>query len=147
MSADNIPNALESDGYYSPLANPICYIYNAGNYPITLKASYAGCSQQVVCDAIYLPKSNVKKGIVGDVVFGEDEEVENRISSVNVYPNPCGDWLNVQAERMVRIELYDLAGSLLYENEGEEFRLDMRPLASGLYILVVDGEVFKIVKN
>jgi len=68
-------------------------------------------------------------------------EVVNEIP-VNIQPNPATDWLLVNAAQNIRqIEVYDLVGRQVfqqnYDNFNTEIRLDLNGYESGMYIVNV----------
>jgi len=77
-------------------------------------------------------------------------------SSIQVYPNPCKEFLTVQMKKVnrnVSIELYDPSGRLLERKDDlapETFQLNMNPYAEGKYVLrVITDQIttFGIVKS
>jgi hypothetical protein len=79
---------------------------------------------------------------------------ELKSNNVEIYPNPCFDFLNFTSEKNVRsVEVLTLSGDIIYVKQNMEgaSKLDMRDLPKGLYILRFssDEAIFqqKIVKN
>lgn len=76
---------------------------------------------------------------------------ENNIS-YNIYPNPVKDIVNIEAENIELVEIYDVFGRKLYsEKESGDIRIDMSDFADGIYLVKIFSEgnssVTKIVKN
>lgn len=147
MSADNFLKAKEDDGYYSSLQNPVCYFYRSGHYPITLTVATDDCEAQAIYQSIYLPEYNVKRGTLSDVVVEGEEAFEQEEMAVVVTPNPCKDYLLVTSPRQSIVQLLNMTGVQLYQTEGNQLEIDMRAFSSGVYLLNVDGEIFKVLKK
>ena len=68
-----------------------------------------------------------------------------------LYPNPVDDWLTIPCTgNYSRVEIYDLKGSCLFSGllSGEDdCRLDVSFLHSGVYVVSVEGETHRIIKN
>ena len=61
-------------------------------------------------------------------------------STVNVYPNPTTHEVNIEAEQMKHVELYDNEGRILADYDaygGDKLRINVSQLASGIYYLRV----------
>ena len=72
--------------------------------------------------------------------------------SSNIYPNPVEDILNVEAENIDLVELYDIYGRKLYsEEKSDNVRIDMNNFSSGVYFVKIYSEgkssVEKIMKK
>ena len=72
---------------------------------------------------------------------------ENNI--LTIYPNPADNWLTIPfSEKFARVEIYDLKGGRLFSARlSEDGRLDVSFLNTGVYMLHVSGETYKIIKN
>ena len=75
----------------------------------------------------------------------------NEIDSdtLNYFPNPFQDYIQINSDRPINIELYDLSGRKLreFKNYNQEI-LDLGFLNKGTYIIKVDGYlVRKLIKN
>jgi len=76
-----------------------------------------------------------------------NNEIEN--NSFNYFPNPFQDYIQINSDRPINIELYDLSGRKLreFKNYNQE-TLDLGFLNKGTYIIKVDGYlVRKLIKN
>ena len=75
----------------------------------------------------------------------------NEIDSdtLNYFPNPFEDYIQINSGRPINIELYDLSGRKLKEFKNYNIEiLDLSFLSKGTYILKVDGYlVKKLIKN
>ena len=70
-------------------------------------------------------------------------------NTLNYFPNPFQDYIQINSDRPINIELYDLSGRKLREikNYNQEI-LDLGFLNKGTYIIKVDGYlVKKLIKN
>ena len=70
--------------------------------------------------------------------------------SINVYPNPVADMVTISGiEGNGRAVLYDMRGSIVasFAVNGTETRLDLGRLTAGIYMLRVDDNVVKIIKE
>ena len=70
-------------------------------------------------------------------------------NTLNYFPNPFQDYIQINTDRPINIELYDLSGRKLreFKNYNQEI-LDLGFLNKGTYIIKVDGYlVKKLIKN
>ena len=70
-------------------------------------------------------------------------------NTLNYFPNPFQDYIQINSDRTINIELYDLSGRKLreFKNYNQEI-LDLGFLNKGTYIIKVDGYlVKKLIKN
>ena len=70
-------------------------------------------------------------------------------NTLNYFPNPFQDYIQINSDRPINIELYDLSGRKLREFKNYNIEiLDLSFLSKGTYILKVDGyRVKKLIKN
>ena len=70
-------------------------------------------------------------------------------NTLNYFPNPFEDYIQINSGRPINIELYDLSGRKLREFKNYNIEiLDLSFLSKGTYILKVDGYlVKKLIKN
>ena len=76
-----------------------------------------------------------------------NNEIDN--NTLNYFPNPFQDYIQINSDRPINIELYDLSGRKLreFKNYNQEI-LDLGFLNKGTYIIKVDGYlVRKLIKN
>jgi hypothetical protein len=74
---------------------------------------------------------------------------ENEISKVLFYPNPVSDKLHFMLNENSTVKLFSITGELLLEKKcatGEN-ELNMDKLADGLYLIVVLGKTYHIIKK
>jgi len=68
-----------------------------------------------------------------------------------LYPNPVGDLLTLPCDgKPARVEIYDLKGTRLFSGllSGEDAcQLNVSFLSTGIYMISVSGEMYKIIKN
>ncbi|MCA1744805.1 MAG: T9SS type A sorting domain-containing protein, partial [Bacteroidales bacterium] len=77
-------------------------------------------------------------------------EVGDDSPKVMLYPVPVKDLLNINAPGLSNDEwvvLYDLTGRRLMEALLGDAPLNLGHLKSGVYLLVVDGQTYKVVKQ
>ena len=65
--------------------------------------------------------------------------IENREdpSRISVYPNPCTDWINVDGEQIQSVQLFDIKGTPVKAQKGEQNQLNMASVPSGIYYLKI----------
>ncbi|MFT7285395.1 T9SS type A sorting domain-containing protein, partial [Nonlabens sp.] len=67
-------------------------------------------------------------------IAGEDENKVN----LKAYPNPATDTLHIETTQIMdKVEVFDLAGKLIFSESQQTNRLDVTKLKAGLYILKV----------
>ena len=81
----------------------------------------------------------------------------NKVSNINIYPNPSNDYVNIEVSFRKTSELdlkvIDLLGKVIYQNNSRtkaiQFtdRIDVSKLASGTYIIYVNNETHKFIKQ
>lgn len=59
--------------------------------------------------------------------------------SLEVYPNPATDFVNIKSTTDLMIQLTDLRGQAIQSGKGQTIRMDMRDLRSGVYILKISN--------
>ena len=66
-----------------------------------------------------------------------------------LYPNPVSDFLNLSCNgENTRIEIYDLKGTRFFSGLlSETCQLNVSFLKTGIYLVNVSGETYKIIKN
>ena len=69
-------------------------------------------------------------------------------SDIKVFPNPANSIININSKVLVdRVEVYDILGKLMFSESKNTKNLDVSSLKSGLYILNIYSESYKIVKK
>lgn len=73
-------------------------------------------------------------------------------SGIKIYPNPVSNVLNIQSEKnFSKIEILDFSGRILKSffggNTKDNFQINVSDLSAGSYILKLDGQIFKFIKN
>ncbi|MDB4089390.1 M4 family metallopeptidase [Flavobacteriales bacterium] len=81
----------------------------------------------------------------------------NKISNINIYPNPSKDYVNVEVgftnASQMDLKVIDLLGKVIYVNNSDtkaiQFtdRIDVSKLAVGTYIIYVNNEAHKFIKQ
>lgn len=88
--------------------------------------------------------------------FTSIEEV-NKISKINIYPNPTNDYVNIDVDfnrsSELNLKVIDLLGKVLYQNtpgtKSVQFsdRIDVSRFAAGTYVIYVNNEAYKFIKQ
>lgn len=70
---------------------------------------------------------------------GVDPEEEVEVFDVNVYPNPTRSLVNVEADGLQQVEVYDALSRRVkvYEANGQNCQFDLSPYSTGIYYLRV----------
>lgn len=74
---------------------------------------------------------------------------ETNLNTVNVYPNPTNEIVNVQLETVEAVFVYDLSGSLIFNSPAAfEHDIDVSALSNGIYLLkTTSGQTVKFIKE
>lgn len=70
------------------------------------------------------------------------DEIEE--TTFSVFPNPTTEWINIEGE-LTSWQLLSLEGIPL--SNGTNSQIDMEPYNNGVYLLVIDGQSYKVIKN
>ncbi|MBN2890655.1 MAG: PKD domain-containing protein [Bacteroidales bacterium] len=148
------------DGTTSTLQNPV-YTYNeTGVYTVTLVTGDS-CMSAFAMD-IYLYEDTLAKSTayIGEILQAyavqieslDIQSVENEVS-LNIYPNPVADLLNVdfgQNAENAQIFIYNINGQIVYSATAENkkiFSINTSEFSNGVYIMkVIQGEKVNSVK-
>jgi len=140
-------------GLVSRLENPVCYFYNADNYIVTLKVTNAkGCSSTASNVAFILPSSAVKSyNTQSDARFvaeGADEK-EYEYADIDVYPGKFSDELSIRGEGIsYEYTMYDATGRKVAVGNGSGITtIATSNIEPGVYGVLVNGELFKVIKT
>lgn len=90
------------------------------------------------CELPYDPKSPPDMSVVNSL--------EDHLPEVLVFPNPTSNYLFIQAPEQAVISLKNLNGQLMPVSISG-FAVDLSDLPAGLYLLEVDEQVLKVVKE
>lgn len=68
---------------------------------------------------------------------------------INIYPNPCTEFVTIENQELKNGSLYNAFGQLLqsFTIEYSSYRIDMQQYASGIYFIQIDQQMVKIVKK
>ena len=97
--------------------------------------------------------SNDESELDGDSWAAVEEStnlIESKSSVKLLYPNPVGDLLTLPCGANARVEIYDLKGTRLFSGllSGEDTcQLNVSFLNTGVYMVNVSGEMYKIIKK
>jgi PKD repeat protein len=124
----------------STLQNPTHVYASNGNYTVTLIVSNNyGCAD-----------TTVKNGFA-QVHVGIEEN--NPLTPVEVFPNPFSQQFFIRAQQPpLLVRLTDISGKEIPVRIGMQHAAEtpvwpMVPLASGIYLLQVDGQIFKLIAH
>lgn len=70
-------------------------------------------------------------------------------NDINIYPNPTKNIMNIEADGMTRIRLFDMMGQMLLEKQvqGNNAQIDLRQYAAGQYFVQINTGKTSIVKK
>jgi hypothetical protein len=69
-------------------------------------------------------------------------------NSVNIYPNPVEEYLNIKSETLVEnYEIYTTEGKLVQNSKIENNGIDVTNLSKGSYVLLLDKKPTTFIKN
>jgi len=99
--------------------------------------------------------SNLNEAATVTVEFQLDDTglEENFAPSLNVYPNPFTDALQISGAENCRVSIMDIAGSLVdtHKIKGNQETIDLGQLSSGVYLLNIEKDnqtkVIKVIKK
>jgi hypothetical protein len=146
------PSGYVSSSQFATRTN--VQLNHAGVY--TLNATVPGCgvvtrTTTLVVNTCRTSDASIdatQDGVVQDAFNGEVQsenvlsENQEKLNSLQVYPNPFSDELNLiwSDMKVFSLKLYDLNGKLLIEaepGEGFEYQMEVKELPSGVYLLTV----------
>ena len=66
---------------------------------------------------------------------------EMRINTLNVYPNPSNQWLNVTVNQNTKLTVFDTEGRILFSEQGSGTvqKIDVSQWACGIYVVSAGG--------
>lgn len=140
------------EGITSEKESPICYYYNGGSYPVSLKVTDGVCEKTVYDTSLYIPENSLRRFSSSLVLEDEMQEGDfKQIDYIDVFPTYVTEFVNVVSTGNAthNVMLVDEVGRILY---GEKFsgsvQVPMSGCISGTYFIVVDElERFKIIKR
>ena len=141
------------EGLTSKSQSPSCYFYNAGTYKIVLEVTDGICKSTMSDSALYIDKSTVRSYKVAAAFADEDDVLENEAVAgplyVDVTPTLVKTSFEVytNTEEGLPYEVIDEVG--LKVKEGillKTERIDATAWRSGVYIVNVNGMIFKVIK-
>jgi hypothetical protein len=97
-------------------------------------------------DASYEAAQDVSHILVVHEVTAE-KEIMN--SSLQIYPNPCNDFVYIKSVEPgpLKVQLMDIFGKSYFIGYPKNNTLDMKGLPQGVYILNINGSVCRIIKQ
>ncbi|MCQ2082079.1 MAG: hypothetical protein MJZ11_10505 [Lachnospiraceae bacterium] len=140
------------DGITSEKESPICYYYNGGYYPVSLKVTDGVCEKFISDTSLYIPENSLRRFSASMVLEDEMQEGDfKHIDYIDVFPTYVTEFVNVVSTGNAthNVMLVDEVGRILY---GEKFcgsiQVPMSGCISGTYFIVVDElERFKVIKR
>ena len=77
------------------------------------------------------------------------EIVDNNIPEINIFPNPCVDFINIENIENTKISLTDISGKILFEknNCSQREQINLIDFNSGIYILNIISDDYSISKK
>lgn len=100
---------------------------------------------------IYIPILEIRKITFNDNDPNtESNQIVKNNETISIYPNPTNDYFDIVAPNYskLKISIFDTNGAMLiseiYENEK---RVDVSNLSKGIYIVVVNNQSFKLIKQ
>ena len=68
------------------------------------------------------------------------QKTKSEVGKVSVFPNPTSDWVQIQAESLQSVDIYDSSGRRLLSltaNDSEQMQIDLRRFKSGVYVFQI----------
>lgn len=141
------------EGLTSKSQSPSCYFYNAGTYNIRLEVTDGICKSTMSDSALYIDKSTVRSYKVAAAFADEDDVFENEAVDgplyVDVTPTLVKTSFDVftNMEEGLPYEVTDEVGLKVKEGIlSKTERIDATAWRSGVYIVNVNGMIFKVIK-
>lgn len=82
------------------------------------------------------------------IVIGPNNQINQTISQLSFYPNPARDYITIKGTNtdFLQIQIADLNGIVLIEEQIRNKLVDITSLLPGIYILRINNSIFKLVK-
>jgi hypothetical protein len=105
----------------------------------TITASQAG-------DANYEAAEDVTQSLAVHENLATKEFLNN---SIQIFPNPCHDIVFIRNTEpgLIPIQIYNMLGKSIYSGNLENNVLEVGSLQQGIYILKVNGEIYRLIKE
>ncbi len=109
-----------------------------GNYYYRLYAYYGG----IDCTSAPASLKDDPTKFYLKVYYSPTEVDENQASALKLYPNPAQQSLSLEAEGMTHMEVYDVLGQLVYQQDAESNNLtiNVSDWTEGLYFVKVQTQ-------
>ena len=141
------------EGLTSKSQSPSCYFYNAGTYKIRLEVTDGICRSVLSDSALYIDKSSVRSYKIAAAFADEGDVFENEAVVGPLYVDVTPTLVKTSFEISSNVEdglPYEVIDEVgLKVKEGVLFkteRIDATTWRSGVYIVNVNGMIFKIIK-
>lgn len=98
-------------------------------------------------DMIYVFTITRNRNLVANFIYTEG--VGEHQGEIDVYPNPTKGEVTLKGEGINHIRIFNLYGQTVYNDkaEGNQVRIDLSNLASGIYMMHIDTENGQVVKQ
>lgn len=145
------------DGNTSTGATPSHTYSSPGFYNICLTVTDANNCVSTYCDSsTYIFHATSGNSVIyisvvqGPLTVGASEAPAAK--NINVFPNPVSSLLTIRNISSSDAEVFDLLGhrmntTTIISKNGEEITLDVSSLRAGMYLLRIDGQVFRFVRE
>ena len=98
--------------------------------------------------------TNIASGgfdLTGVCVLSEKVSIHDNFTDINIklYPNPCHDYINIEKANNKKALVYNVYGQLIseYSITSDNFMLNTQAWQSGVYVLKIDGQCHRIIKE
>lgn len=135
-------NIEKTDG--SVLSEPIASVES-----IMFPANYLEMNlYQAPTESLHL--STINK-ITFELATGEAEYFQNSLSGMAIYPNPVNSYFVLKnlSEEPTTLKVYSMFGKLVLESEISKAnpQVNVKHLAPGAYVVKINGETLKLIKQ
>jgi PKD repeat protein len=134
------------DGNSSTDPNPLHTYQNPGTYFVCLTGFNSNCQFVTNCDSML-----IAPGMINGLSSLEDDEV------TKVYPNPTDGLLNIEYSNsslnQLNLRMFDPLGKAIIQKEFNKrsevilHQIDLSQYASGIYILMLNEKVYRIINR
>ena len=98
--------------------------------------------------------TNIASGgfdLTGVCVLSEKVSIHDNFTDINIklYPNPCHEYINIEKANNKKALVYNVYGQLIseYSITSDNFMLNTQAWQSGVYVLKIDGQCHRIIKE
>ncbi len=115
--------------------------YNSNNLVINVNSAAA---------AVTIPLATIRKITFTNGNTTGVNDVVNPKASISIYPNPASNYFDIKSSEKTKLDVrvFNTNGKMvlsdIYQNDS---RVDIAQLSAGVYIVVINNQSFKIVKQ